>query len=88
MFGQGLEPTTPHNQKTGDLLEGVAQQEADLAAVVALFAIALVALRPVELRLDLANAGHLLLLLGVEVGTGQLVSHGLGPGHQSSEGEY
>lgn len=88
MFGRGLEPATPHNQKTGDLLEGVAQQEADLAAVVALFAITQVALRPVELRLDLADAGHLLLLLGMEVGTGELVSHGLGPGHQSSEGEY
>lgn len=88
MFGAGLEPATPHNQKNGDLLEGVAQQEADLAAVVALFAVALVALRPVELRLDLADAGHLLLLLGVEVGAGELVSHGFGPGHQSSEGEY
>lgn len=88
MLGRGLEPTTPHNQKTADLLEGVAQQEADLAAVVSLFAVALVALRPVELRLDLADAGHLLLFLSVEVGTGELVSHGLGPGHQSSEGEY
>lgn len=61
-----------------DSLEGVAQQEADLAAGVALLAFALVALGPVELRLDLSDAGHLLLLL-VEVGAGELVSHGFGP---------
>lgn len=73
-----------------DLLEGVAQEEADLATVVALFAFALVALGPVELRFDLPNAGHLLLLLSVEIRTGELVSHGLGPKqtHKSSEGEY
>lgn len=72
-----------------DLLEGVAQEEADLAAGVALLAFALVAFGPVELRLDLADAGHLLLLLGVEVGTGELVSHGLGPEQTegSPEGE-
>lgn len=64
---------------SADSLEGVAQQEADLAAVVALFAFALVALGPVKLRFDLPDAGHLLLLLAVEVRTGELVSHGLGP---------
>lgn len=76
--------------KVSDLLEGVAQEEADLAAVVTLFAFALVALGPVELRFDLPNAGYLLLLLGVEIRTGELVSHGLGPKqtHKSSEGEY
>lgn len=76
--------------KLTDLLEGVAQEEADLAAVVALFAFALVALGPVELRFDLPNAGYLLLLLAVEIRTGELVSHGLGPKqtHKSSEGEY
>lgn len=68
-----------------DLLEGVAQQEADLSAVVALLAVALVALGPVELRLDLPDAGHLLLLLRVEVRAGQLVSHGFGPAHQREE---
>lgn len=64
--------------KLSDLLEGVAQEEADLAAVVARFAFTLVALRPVELRFDLPNAGYLLLLL-VEIRTGELVSHGLRP---------
>lgn len=73
-----------------DLLEGVAQEEADLAAVVPLFAFALVALGSVELRFDLPDAGHLLLLLAVEIRAGELVSHGLGPTqtHKSSEGEY
>lgn len=66
-------------------LEGVAQQEADLATVVALLAVALVAFGPVELRLDLPDAGHLLLLLRVEVRAGQLVSHGFGPAHRGQE---
>lgn len=72
-----------------DSLEGVAQQEADLAAGVALFAFALVALGPVELRFNLSNAGYLLLLL-VEIRAGELVSHGFGPKQmqKSSEGEY
>lgn len=61
-----------------DLLEGVAQQEADLATVVALFAFALIPLGSVELRFNLANAGHLLLLL-VEIRAGELVGHGFGP---------
>lgn len=61
-----------------DSLEGVAQQEADLAAGVALFALALIALGSVELRFDLSNAGYLLLLL-VEIRAGELVSHGFGP---------
>lgn len=65
-----------------DSLEGVAQQKADLPTVVALLAVALVALGPVELRLDLSDAGHLLLFLRVEVRAGKLVSHGLGPVHQ------
>lgn len=73
-----------------DLLEGVAQEEADLAAVVALFAFALVALGSVELRFNLPNAGYLLLLLTVEIRAGELVSHGLGPKQtrKSSEGDY
>ena len=73
-----------------NLLKGVAQEEADLATVVSLFAFALVALGSVELRLDLPNTGDLLLLLTVEIRTGELVSHGLGPKqtHKSSEGEY
>lgn len=73
-----------------DLLEGIAQQEADLAAVVALFALALVALGSIKLWFDLPNAGYLLLLLAVKIRTGELVSHGLGPKqtHESSEGEY
>lgn len=72
-----------------DSLEGVAQQEADLAAGVALFAFALIALGPVELRFNLSNAGYLLLLL-VEIRAGELVSHGFGPKQtqKSSEGEY
>lgn len=65
--------------KLADLLEGVAQEEADLAAGVALFAFALVAFGSVELRFNLPNAGYLFLLLSVEIGTGELVSHGLGP---------
>lgn len=73
-----------------DLLEGVAQEEADLAAVVALFTFTLVPLGSVELWFDLPNAGYLLLLFTVEIRTGELVSHGLGPKHthKSSEGEY
>lgn len=65
--------------KLNDLLEGVTQEEADLAAVVALFAFALVAFGSVELRLDLPNAGDLLLLLSVEIRARELVSHWLGP---------
>lgn len=60
------------------LLEGVAQQEADLAAGVALLAFALIAFGPVKLRLDLPNAGDLLLILAMEIRAGELVSHGLG----------
>lgn len=73
-----------------DLLEGVAQEEADLAAGIALFAFALVALGSVELRFNLPNAGNLLLLFSMEIRAGELVSHGLGPKptHKSSEGEY
>ncbi len=76
--------------KLADLLEGVAQEEADLAAVVARFAFTLVALGSVELRFDLSNAGYLLLLLSMEIRTGELVSHGLGPKRtrKSSEDEY
>lgn len=62
-----------------NLLEGIAQEEADLAAVVALFALTRVALGSVELRFDLPDAGYLLLLFTVEIRTGELVSHGLGP---------
>lgn len=72
-----------------DSLEGVAQQEADLAAGVALLALALIALGSVELRFDLSNAGYLLLLL-VEIRAGELVSHGFGPKQmqKSPEDEY
>lgn len=72
-----------------DSLEGVAQQEADLAAGVALFALALIALGSVELRFDLSDAGYLLLLL-VEIRAGELVSHGFGPEQtqKSPEDEY
>ncbi len=76
--------------KLADLLEGVAQEEADFAAGVALFPFALVAFGPVELRFNLPDAGYLLLLLSMEIRTGELVSHGLGPKqtHKSSENEY
>lgn len=72
-----------------DSLEGVAQQEADLAAGVALFAFALIAFGSVELRLDLPDAGDLLLLLAVEIRAGELVSHGFGPehAHNGTKGE-
>lgn len=67
--------------KLVDLLKGVAQEEADLAAVVTLFTFTLVPLGSVELWFDLPNAGYLLLLLTVEIRTGELVSHGLWPKH-------
>lgn len=71
-----------------DSLEGVAQKEADFAAVVALFAIALVSLaQPVQFWFDLPNAGQLLtLLLTMEIRAGELVSHGLRP-RERPEGE-
>lgn len=72
-----------------DSLEGVAQKEADFAAVVALFAIALVSLaQPVKFWFDLPDAGQLLtLLLTMEIRAGELVSHGLRPGERP-EGEH
>lgn len=64
-----------------DSLEGVSQEEADFATVVALFAVPLVSLaQAVKFWLDLPNAGQLLaLLLTVEIRAGELVSHGLWP---------
>lgn len=75
----GYETSGHPDGPRSDLLEGVAQQEADLAAGVALFAFALIAFGPVELGLDLPDAGDLLLLLAVEIRAGELVSHGFGP---------
>lgn len=62
-----------------DLLEGIAQEEADLATSVALLAFALIAFGSVKLRFDLTNAGYLLLLLSMEIRAGELVSHRFGP---------
>lgn len=88
--------TTPYetiSRRDGELerwisLEGVAQEEADFAAGVALFAVPLVSLaQPVEFWFDLPDAGQLLtLLLTVEIRTGELVSNGLRPGERT-EGE-
>lgn len=69
-----------------DSLEGVAQEEADLATGVTLFTFTLVPFGSVELWLDLPNAGYLLLLLTVEIGAGELVSHGLRPKHSEGRG--
>ena len=66
-------------------LEGVAQEEADFAAGVALLAITLFALpQSVQLWFDLPNTGHLLtLLLAMEIWTGELMSHGLRPAEKT-----
>lgn len=62
-----------------DSLKGITQEKADLAAGVAQFALTLVTLWSVELWFDLPNTGHLLFLFTMEIRTGELLSHGLGP---------